>query len=37
MALVEEKLLPSLRRPAVLVVDNARLHRCALVEAARSQ
>jgi transposase len=31
VALVEEELLPSLRRPAVLVVDNARLHRCALV------
>jgi hypothetical protein len=37
MALVEEKLLPALRRPAVLVVDNARLHRCAVVEAARSR
>ena len=30
---IEEKVLPSLRRKTVLVIDNARLHRCALVES----
>ena len=33
---IEEKVLPCLRRPTVLVLDNARLHRCALVESKRA-
>lgn len=32
---VEEQLLPFLRRPTVLLVDNAGLHRCALVQSKR--
>ena len=32
---VEERLLPYLRRPTVLLLDNAGLHRCALVQQKR--
>jgi hypothetical protein len=32
---IEEQLLPLLRRPTVLLVDNASLHRCALVQHKR--
>jgi transposase len=35
ITLVEDQVLPSLRRPCVLMVDNARVHRCRLVEAKR--
>lgn len=33
---VEEQLLPFVRRPTVLVVDNAGLHRCRLVQERRA-
>lgn len=35
IALVEDQVLPGLRRPCVLVVDNARVHRCRKVAAKR--
>ena len=34
---VEEQLLPALVRPTVLLVDNASLHRCALVRQKRKE
>jgi transposase len=36
IAAVETKLLPTLRRRTVLVLDNASLHRCALVQQQRA-
>ena len=34
---VERLLLPVLRKPSVLIVDNANFHRCALVRAKRKE
>lgn len=34
---IEDQLLPFLRRPTVLLVDNASLHRCALVQRKRRE